>query len=52
MEYPTILGSPAAGVVESIGAGVRKIAIGEKVVCGTKVLVHKEAKYGGFKSIT
>ncbi|KAF1958098.1 GroES-like protein [Byssothecium circinans] len=52
MEYPTVLGSPVAGVVESLGTGVRKVAVGERVVCGTKVFVHKKAKYGGTQRFT
>jgi NADPH:quinone reductase-like Zn-dependent oxidoreductase len=49
LEYPAILGSPVAGIVEALGAGVTKVAIGERVVCGTKVFSHKKAKYGGLQ---
>lgn len=49
MEYPTILGSPVAGIVEALGAGVKKVNIGARIVCGTKVLVHKKQKYGGLQ---
>ena len=49
MEYPAILGSPVAGVVEAIGAGVSKVAVGDRVVCGTKIFSHKKAKYGGLQ---
>jgi NADPH:quinone reductase-like Zn-dependent oxidoreductase len=49
VEYPAVLGSPVAGVVEAIGAGVSKVAVGERVVCGTKIFSHKKAKYGGLQ---
>jgi NADPH:quinone reductase-like Zn-dependent oxidoreductase len=49
LEYPAILGSPVAGIVEALGAGVTKVAIGERVVCSTKVFSHKKAKYGGLQ---
>jgi hypothetical protein len=49
MEYPTILGSPVAGVVEAVGAGVTKVSVGERVVSGTKIFSHKKAKYGGLQ---
>jgi NADPH:quinone reductase-like Zn-dependent oxidoreductase len=52
MEYPTVLGSPVAGIVEAVGAGVNKVAVGERVVCGTKIFVHKKAKYGGLQRFT
>ncbi|KAH5254458.1 hypothetical protein HBI67_151950 [Parastagonospora nodorum] len=48
-EYPAVLGSPVAGVVEKVGAGVTKVSGGERVVCGTKVFSHKKAKYGGLQ---
>lgn len=47
MEYPCVLGSPVAGTVEALGAGVEKISVGARVTCGTKVFVHKKPKYGG-----
>lgn len=49
MEYPIVLGSPVAGTVEALGPGVSKVAVGERIVCGTKVFVHKKAKYGGLQ---
>jgi NADPH:quinone reductase-like Zn-dependent oxidoreductase len=49
VEYPAVLGSPVAGVVETIGAGVSKVAVGDRVVCGTKIFSHKKAKYGGLQ---
>lgn len=49
VEYPAVLGSPVAGTVEALGPGVSKVAVGERVVCGTKVFVHKKAKYGGLQ---
>jgi NADPH:quinone reductase-like Zn-dependent oxidoreductase len=49
MEYPAVLGSPVAGVVEALGADVTKVAVGDRVVCGTKVFVGKKAKYGGLQ---
>ena len=52
MEYPTVLGSPVAGTVEALGPGTSKVAIGDKVVCGTKIFVHKKAKYGGLQRFT
>ncbi|KAF2014475.1 GroES-like protein [Aaosphaeria arxii CBS 175.79] len=47
MEYPTVLGSPVAGIVEALGPGVTKIKVGERIVCGTKIFVAKKSKYGG-----
>ena len=52
VEYPAVLGSPVAGVVEALGAGVSKVAVGERVVCSTKVFAHKKAKYGGLQRYT
>ncbi|KAF2264405.1 GroES-like protein [Lojkania enalia] len=53
MEYPAILGSPVAGTVEALGPGVKgKAAVGDRVVCGTKVFMHKKAKYGGLQRYT
>ncbi|KAF2733869.1 GroES-like protein [Polyplosphaeria fusca] len=50
MEYPTTLGSPVAGTVEAIGTRTTgKVSIGDRVVCGTKIFVHKKAKYGGLQ---
>jgi NADPH:quinone reductase-like Zn-dependent oxidoreductase len=49
MEYPAVLGSPVAGVVEAIGSCVSKVAVGERVVCGTKIFSHKKAKHGGLQ---
>ncbi|KAF2277600.1 NAD(P)-binding protein [Westerdykella ornata] len=47
MSYPTILGSPIAGVVEALGPGVTKVSVGDRVACGTKIFSQKQAKYGG-----
>jgi NADPH:quinone reductase-like Zn-dependent oxidoreductase len=52
IEYPTIVGSPVAGVVEAVGPGVTKVSVGERVVCGTKIFVQKKAKYGGLQRFT
>jgi NADPH:quinone reductase-like Zn-dependent oxidoreductase len=52
MEYPTVLGSPVAGLVEAVGSGVTKVSVGERVVCGTKIFVHKKAQYGGLQRYT
>ncbi|KAF2123090.1 chaperonin 10-like protein [Lophiotrema nucula] len=52
MEYPTVLGSPVAGIVEALGPGTGKVAVGDRVVCGTKVFVHKKPKYGGLQRFT
>jgi NADPH:quinone reductase-like Zn-dependent oxidoreductase len=52
VEYPAVLGSPVAGVVEAIGADVTKVSIGERVVCGTKIFTHKKALYGGMQRFT
>ena len=49
LEYPAVLGSPVAGVVEKVGAGVTKVSGGERGVCGTKIFSHKKAKYGGLQ---
>jgi NADPH:quinone reductase-like Zn-dependent oxidoreductase len=52
VEYPAILGSPVAGVVKAIGAGVSNVTVGERIVCGTKIFSHKKAKYGGLQHFT
>jgi NADPH:quinone reductase-like Zn-dependent oxidoreductase len=52
VEYPAVLGSPVAGVVEAVGAGVSKVTVGERIVCGTKIFSHKQAKYGGLQRFT
>jgi NADPH:quinone reductase-like Zn-dependent oxidoreductase len=49
VDYPGVVGGPVAGVVEALGAGVTKVAVGERVVSSTKVFVHKKAKYGGLQ---
>jgi NADPH:quinone reductase-like Zn-dependent oxidoreductase len=49
VEYPAIVGSPIAGLVEAVGAGVTKISVGERIVSGTKVFTQKKAKYGGLQ---
>ncbi|KAF9693378.1 hypothetical protein EKO04_008818 [Ascochyta lentis] len=52
VEYPAILGSPVAGTVEVVGAGVTKVFVGQRVVCGTKIFTHKKARYGGLQRFT
>lgn len=50
MEYPTTLGSPVAGTVEAVGPNTAgKVSVGDRVVSGTKIFVHKKAKYGGLQ---
>ncbi|KAJ4308965.1 hypothetical protein N0V94_009141, partial [Neodidymelliopsis sp. IMI 364377] len=49
VEYPAVIGSPVAGIVEALGPGVTKVSVGQRIVCGTKVFVHKKAKYGGLQ---
>ena len=49
VEYPAVLGSQLAGTVEALGPGVTTVAVGQRVVCGTKILTHKKAKYGGLQ---
>jgi NADPH:quinone reductase-like Zn-dependent oxidoreductase len=51
-EYPAVLGSPVAGTVEALGAGVTKVAVGQRVVSGTKVFAHKKPRYGGLQRFT
>lgn len=52
LEYPTVLGSPVAGTVECLGPGTTNFVVGQRVVCGTKIFTHKEAKYGGLQRFT
>jgi NADPH:quinone reductase-like Zn-dependent oxidoreductase len=52
IEYPTILGSPVAGVVEAVGPGVTKVSVGERVAAGTRVFVTLKAKHGGLQRYT
>lgn len=49
VEYPAVLGGPAAGTVVAIGPGVSKVAIGQRVVSAMKIFTHKKAKYGGLQ---
>jgi NAD-dependent dihydropyrimidine dehydrogenase PreA subunit len=49
LEYPAILGGPAAGTVEAIGDGVDRVAVGQRIVSAMKVFTHKKAKYGGLQ---
>jgi hypothetical protein len=49
VEYPAVLGSPVAGVVEQLGPGVTNLAVGDRIVCGTKIFVAKKSKYGGLQ---
>lgn len=49
VEYPAVLGSPVAGVVEAVGSGVTNISVGSRVVCGTKIFSQKKAKFGGLQ---
>jgi len=52
LEYPAVLGSPVGGVVQALGEGVNKVAVGDRIVCGTKIFTQKEAKYGGTQRYT
>jgi NADPH:quinone reductase-like Zn-dependent oxidoreductase len=52
VEYPAVLGSPVAGIVEAVGTGVNNVTVGERIVCGTKIFSHKRAKYGGLQRFT
>ena len=49
MEYPAILGSQVAGVITAVGAGVTNVAVGDRVVGTTKVVMQKKAKFGGLQ---
>ncbi|KAJ8115968.1 hypothetical protein OPT61_g2503 [Boeremia exigua] len=48
-EYPTVLGSTVAGFVEALGPGVNSVAVGQRVVCFSKLFTHKKARYGGLQ---
>ncbi|KAJ4295011.1 hypothetical protein N0V90_007019 [Kalmusia sp. IMI 367209] len=52
VDYPAILGSPVGGIVEALGEGVSKVAVGDRIVCGTKIFVQKKSKYGGLQRYT
>ncbi|KAG9194195.1 hypothetical protein G6011_04230 [Alternaria panax] len=52
VEYPAVLGSPIAGVVEATGVGVSNITIEERIICGTKIFSHEKAEYGGLQRFT
>lgn len=52
VQYPNVLGSPGAGIVEALSSGVTKVAVGQRIVCGTKIFTHKKAKYGGLQRFT
>jgi NADPH:quinone reductase-like Zn-dependent oxidoreductase len=50
MKYPTILSSLVAGTVETIGDGVTKLKVGDRVVSATQIYATGgEAKYGGLQ---
>ncbi|KAJ4355429.1 uncharacterized protein N0V89_003445 [Didymosphaeria variabile] len=52
VEYPAVLGSPVGGIVQALGEGVTKVAVGDHIVCGTKIFTHKKPKYGGMQRYT
>lgn len=37
LKYPNIFGSPVAGFVEAVGAGVTKVEVGDRVVSSTQI---------------
>ncbi|KAF1965668.1 GroES-like protein [Bimuria novae-zelandiae CBS 107.79] len=49
VEYPSVLGGPVSGIVEALGERVDKIAIGDRIVSGTKLFGSWKAKYGGMQ---
>jgi NADPH:quinone reductase-like Zn-dependent oxidoreductase len=47
LQYPTVLGSTAAGTVEALGAGVTKFKIGDRIAGGTNIYpTGGVSKYG------
>jgi NADPH:quinone reductase-like Zn-dependent oxidoreductase len=52
VEYPAVLGSPVGGVVQALGDGVTKVAVGDRITCGTKIFTQKKSKYGGMQRYT
>ena len=45
-EYPTILGTDAAGIVKAVGEGVTNLAVGDKVYVAVLLLCDGEADLG------
>ena len=52
VEYPAVLGSPVAGLIEAVGPDVTKVASGDRIVCATKIFTQKKAMYGGTQRYT
>jgi NADPH:quinone reductase-like Zn-dependent oxidoreductase len=53
LTYPTVLSSMVAGVVDSIGEGVTKVKVGDRVVSGTGIWTSKgDHKFGGMQRFT
>ncbi|KAF2439032.1 GroES-like protein [Karstenula rhodostoma CBS 690.94] len=52
MEYPAVLGGPVGGVVQALGQGVTKVAVGDRISCGTLVFKQHKPKYGGTQRYT
>jgi len=53
LNYPTIFSSVAAGFVDSIGEGVTRVKVGDRVVSGTNIWPSKgDPKLGGMQRFT
>lgn len=53
LTYPTIFSSTVAGYVESLGEGVTKVKVGDRVVSGTSIWTSGgDHRYGGMQRFT
>lgn len=52
VEYPAVLGGPVGGVVQALGEGVTKVAVGDRISCGTLIFKRHKSKYGGTQRYT
>jgi NADPH:quinone reductase-like Zn-dependent oxidoreductase len=53
LTYPTIFSGTVAGYVDSIGEGVTKVKVGDRVVSGTGIWTSKgDPKFGGLQRFT
>ncbi|KAL5376810.1 hypothetical protein DPSP01_010221 [Paraphaeosphaeria sporulosa] len=52
VEYPAVLGGPVGGIVHALGEGVTRVAVGDRVSCGTLIFKKHKPKYGGTQRYT
>jgi NADPH:quinone reductase-like Zn-dependent oxidoreductase len=45
LDYPAVLGSSGAGIIEEVGEGVLKLKVGDRVVFDTRSYVDSKANF-------